>query len=59
MPGGVMLEIIAPFFRDLYETTGWNFVIFYERYEWDRFVDAIWVSFELILFSLFPPSENL
>ena len=35
-----MLDLLAPFFRRLYEETGWNFVIFYEQYEWDRFVEA-------------------
>jgi polar amino acid transport system permease protein len=48
-----MLDLLAPFFRRLYEETGWNFVIFYEQYEWDRFVEAIWVSLELIVLSLF------
>jgi polar amino acid transport system permease protein len=48
-----VLDLLAPFFRRLYEETGWNFVIFYEQYEWDRFVEAIWVSLELILLSLF------
>lgn len=44
-----MLEAIAPFFSDLYETTGLNFVMFYEEYEYDRFVEAIWVSIKLII----------
>jgi polar amino acid transport system permease protein len=48
-----VLDLLAPFFRRLYEETGWNFVIFYEQYEWDRFVEAIWVSLELIVLSLF------
>ncbi len=48
-----MLDLLTPFFRRLYEETGWNFVIFYEQYEWDRFVAAIWVSLELIVASLF------
>ena len=48
-----MLDLLTPFFRRLYEETGWNFVIFYEQYEWDRFVEAIWVSLELIVASLF------
>ena len=47
-----MLDLLAPFFRRLYEETGWNFVIFYEQYEWDRFAEAIWVSLELIVLSL-------
>ena len=48
-----MLDLLTPFFRRLYEETGWNFVIFYEQYEWDRFIAAIWVSLELIVASLF------
>ena len=48
-----MLDLLTPFFRRLYDETGWNFVIFYEQYEWDRFVEAIWVSLELIVASLF------
>ncbi len=48
-----MLDLIGEFFRNLYDETGWNFVIFYEQYEWDRFVSAIWVSIKLIIASLF------
>ncbi len=48
-----MLELLTPSFSRLYDETGWNFVIFYESYEWDRFVEAIWVSLELIAASLF------
>ncbi len=48
-----MLDLIAPFFKKLYDETGWNFVIFYEQYEWDRFTAAMGVSFELILACLF------
>jgi polar amino acid transport system permease protein len=48
-----VLDLLTPFFRRLYDETGWNFVIFYERYEWDRFTEAIWVSLELIVASLF------
>ena len=48
-----MLDLLAPFFRRLYDETGWNFVIFYERYECDRFIEAIRVSLELIVASLF------
>ena len=47
-----MLDLISDYFRALYENTGWNFVIFYEQYEWDRFVEAIRVSLELIVSSL-------
>lgn len=31
-----MFEILAPYFRELYDTTGINFIFFYERYEYDR-----------------------
>ena len=48
-----MLDLIAPFFKKLYDETGWNFVIFYEQYEWDRFIAAMWVSLELIVACLF------
>ena len=44
-----MLEVIAPFFQDLYDDTGINFVMFYEEYEYDRFVEAVWVSLKLIV----------
>ena len=44
-----MLETIAPFFRELYDTTGINFVMFYEEYEYDRFIEAVWISFKLII----------
>ena len=51
-----MLQEIAPFFQNLYDETGWNFIIFYEEYEYDRFIEAVWVSLKLIvaclLFSL-------
>lgn len=48
-----MFELLAPFFQRLYDETNWNFVMFYEQYEWDRFVGAIVVSFELIIACLF------
>jgi len=44
-----LLEQIAPYFQNLYEETGWNFVIFYEQYEYDRFIEAVWVSLKLIV----------
>jgi len=48
-----VFELLAPFFQRLYDETNWNFVMFYEQYEWDRFVGAIVVSFELIIACLF------
>jgi polar amino acid transport system permease protein len=51
-----VFDEIAPFFQNLYDETGWNFIIFYEQYEYDRFISAVWVSLKLIvaclLFSL-------
>ena len=47
-----MLDAIAPFFRALYDSTGLNFVIFYEQYEYDRFVQAVWISLKLIVVCL-------
>jgi polar amino acid transport system permease protein len=46
------VELFADFFRDLYDTTGLNFVIFYEAYEYERFVAAIWISLKLIVICL-------
>ena len=47
-----MLDTIAPYFKGLYDDTGWNFVIFYEQYEYDRLVEGIGVSIQLIIASL-------
>lgn len=47
------MELFADFFKNLYETTGINFIMFYEEYEWDRFIEAIWVSIKLIVICLF------
>jgi polar amino acid transport system permease protein len=44
-----VLDWLAPFFQGLYDDTGLNFIIFYEAYEYDRFVEAIWVSLKLIV----------
>ncbi len=44
-----MLELFADYFQTLYDDTGANFVIFYEVYEYDRFIEAIWVSLQLIV----------
>jgi polar amino acid transport system permease protein len=46
------MEYFADFFRELYETTGWNFIMFYEQYEYDRFLEGMWVSLKLIFASL-------
>lgn len=44
-----MLNLISGYFRRLYDETGLNFVIFYEQYEYDRFIEAIGISIKLIL----------
>ena len=46
------MEFFADFFKELYESTGWNFVILYEQYEYDRFLEGMWVSVKLIIASL-------
>ena len=48
-----MLDLIGSYFADLYDATGINFIIFYEEYEWDRFILGIWTSFKLIVVCLF------
>ena len=47
-----MLDIIAPYFRRLYETTGLNFNVFYDRYEYDRFLTGASNSLQLIFWTL-------
>ena len=47
-----MLDLIAPTFKWLYQETGWNFIIFHERYEYDRFVTGILISLELMIVTL-------
>jgi len=47
-----MLELIAPFFRQLNERTGLNFIVFYEPYEFGRFLNGAATSVKLIFWSL-------
>src|SRR6185312_3667841 len=47
-----VLNIIAPYFRRLYETTGLNFNVFYDRYEYDRFLTGASNSLQLIFWTL-------
>ncbi len=46
------MEFIAEWFRTLYDETGLNFVMFYEQYERDRFVKAMWITVKLSVFCL-------
>ncbi len=36
-----MIEAIQDWFRRLYETTGFNFTVFYDPYDWDRYVAGL------------------
>ena len=47
-----MLDVIAPFFRRLYEQAGLNFIVFYDKYEYDRFLTGAGISLQLIFWSL-------
>lgn len=47
-----MFQLIAPFFQDLYERTGLNFIVFYAPYEYDRFLSGIAISLQLIFWSI-------
>lgn len=44
-----MLELLAPFFRSLYEGTGINFSPFYSEYDWGQFLEGASTSIQLIL----------
>lgn len=46
------MQLIAPFFNGLYEATGWNFVVFRDQYEFDRFLVGASFSIQLIVWSL-------
>lgn len=47
-----MLDLIGPYFRKLYETTGLNFNVFYDQYEFDRFLTGASNSLQLIFWTL-------
>jgi polar amino acid transport system permease protein len=47
-----MFELIAPFFRKLYDGTGLNFNVFYDPYEFDRFVNGASTSVQLMFWSI-------
>jgi polar amino acid transport system permease protein len=44
-----LFEEIAPVFRELYETSGINFVFLYDPFEWERLVEGIILSLQLIV----------
>src|SRR5258708_30216553 len=47
-----MFEFIAPFFRQLHERTGLNFIVFYDKYEYERFLGGMSISLQLMFWSL-------
>lgn len=47
-----MIELIGPYFRRLYDTTGLNFNVFYDQYEFDRFATGASNSLQLIFWAL-------
>ena len=47
-----MFDVIGPFFRLLYERTGLNFIVFYEKYEYERLMAGMSFSLQLIFWSI-------
>jgi len=47
-----MLDLLAPFFKDLYARTGLNFIVFYDPYEFGRLLNGAAISAQLIVWSL-------
>lgn len=47
-----MLDLIGPFFRSLNDRTGWNFNVFYDPYEYGRFLAGAATTLQLIAWSL-------
>lgn len=43
------MDVIPDWFRQLYETTGLNFTIFYDSYDWDRYVGGLKVTLLLAI----------
>jgi len=47
-----MFELIAPFFQKLYAETGLNFNVFYDPYEFGRFINGASISVQLMFWSI-------
>lgn len=47
-----MFDLIAPYFQDLYDRTGLNFIVFYDAFEYERFMSGVRISLELVLWSI-------
>jgi len=48
----MMIEHISSFFRNLNETAGLNFIVFYDDYEFSRFLEGALISLRLMAFSI-------
>lgn len=48
----MLLDFIAPFFIGLKESTGLDFVIFYDEYEFGRFTEGLSISLQLMFWSI-------
>lgn len=46
------MSILSDWFRNLYESTGWNFSVFYNAWETEKYIKGVWVAFELAVFSI-------
>lgn len=46
------MTIFAEFFERLYATTGWNFSVFYDPWEADKYLHGVLVAFELAIWGL-------
>ncbi|GHC68034.1 amino acid ABC transporter permease [Limoniibacter endophyticus] len=47
-----MIESMSTFFRNLNETAGLNFIVFYDEYEFDRFIEGASLSLQLMALSI-------
>lgn len=46
------MDVIASFFREIYQTTGWNFSVFFNPWETEKYIRGVVVAIELALMSL-------
>jgi len=46
------MQLIAEWFKQLYAVTGMNFSVFYDGYDWHRYLNALWVTIYLSLASM-------
>lgn len=48
----MILDLIGPFFEGLNEKTGIDFVIFYDEYEFSRYIEGFSISLQLMFWSI-------